>query len=251
MPRPEIITLRIGSDNYSYLITTGSTAVVIDACDAGTIQKECSHRSLTLTHILSTHHHGDHTAGNRELQTATGCTVAGADPRIPACTTLLADNEIIEAEGCTFTCMIVPGHTKKSSAFYSADLGAVFTGDTLFYAGCGRLFEGTPNDMYTSLTRIGKLPPATAVYCGHEYTLDNISFAQSVEPHNQLLASRRTDVQTTLKDNGIYGPATIALELATNPFMRTSEPSIRSASGIPHATPAEVLGLLREQKNRF
>jgi len=249
MALPEIRTLRIGSDNYSYILAFGSTAVVIDACDAAAVQKACTERNLTITHVLSTHHHDDHTAGNHELHQFTGCTVAGADKRIPSLTRLLSDNENITVNSGAFTCIILPGHTKQSCAFYSAELGAVFTGDTLFYAGCGRLFEGTPDDMYHSLSRLAALPLTTAVYCGHEYTLDNISFAQTIEPDNQALATRQADVHQSLKSHGKYGPSTIALELATNPFMRTNESSVRASLGMPHASPAEVLGFLREQKN--
>jgi len=248
---PEVVILRCGSDNYSYLILSGDEAVAVDTSDAATVNNALKIRGLKLSMILSTHHHADHTGGNEKLHRQTGCTVAGADRRITACTAILADNENITVNGHAIVCMHLPGHTNGSCAFYLPGTQSLFTGDTLFYAGCGRLFECTASTMHHSIRRIMTLPAETHIYAGHEYTLDNLDFARSVEPSNNDVVQRKRLVEKTLRQQGMYGPSTLETELATNPFMRTGSHAIRSTLHMSECSDEAVLAELRERKNRF
>jgi len=257
--RVEVAIIPCFKDNYAYLLTTpGSrTAVVVDASEAAPVLSALEGRNLTLGAVLSTHHHPDHVGGNAELaERFPGLAIYGSSHdrgRIPGQTHFVADGAVIDVHGFSFRCLLVPGHTLGAVAFFGH--GAVFTGDTLFAAGCGRLFEGTPAMMYHSLNVVlGALPPDTRVYCGHEYTVSNLRFAAHVEPHNHAVTERAARVASLREKGEPSVPSTLAEERATNPFMRCD-----SAEIIAHMadrlgetrSPEAVLGAIHAAKGAF
>ena len=204
---------------------------------------------LELRWILATHHHWDHTAGIEELA-GPGVEVIGSEvdrERVPALTRTLADGDAIEIAGRAAICMLVPGHTRGAIAYSFA--GHLFTGDTLFLAGCGRLFEGTSAEMYDSLTRLAALPGETQIYCGHEYTEKNLTFAASVEPDNAKVHARLESVRAARARGEATVPAPLAEEKRTNPFLRCREPALRQRTGCTE--PAEVFAELRRRRDSF
>ena len=243
-------------DNYIWAIHDDKNAVVVDPGEAAPVLDFLRERKLELVTILITHHHNDHVGGNRELLSRHKVPVYGpAGEAIDTLTTRLKENDQITlpAFDLTFKVLDIPGHTAGHIAYVGH--GMVFCGDTLFACGCGRLFEGTPAQMHTSLAKLAALPGDTKVYCAHEYTLSNIAFARAVEPDNDALLKREFAEREKRGRNIPTVPSTIALELATNPFLRSEEPAvIRAANGRAqshHATPIEVLATIREWKNSF
>jgi hydroxyacylglutathione hydrolase len=238
------------TDNYAYLITAGSLCAVVDPSEARSVVSAL--RGRRLTHILNTHHHWDHSGGNRELKEMYGAEVIGPEKdrsRIPA-----IDIGVGEEQGWQFgdtpvQVLEVPAHTRGAIAYVIGK--AVFTGDTMFAMGCGRLFEGTPAMMHTSLGKIAALPDDTEVYCGHEYTLANARFALSVEPGNAALAARAKEAEAARARNQPTVPSTIAREKATNPFLRTHSQEIRQAIGIAGGDDVAVFAELRRRKDVF
>jgi hydroxyacylglutathione hydrolase len=231
------------SDNYIWLLQDNAAkrCAVVDPGDAapviGWLQRN---PDWQLSDILITHHHADHTGGVAQLKALTGAKVYGpASENIPARDVALANN------------------TLSHIAFYHADARQplLFCGDTLFAAGCGRLFEGTPQQMHASLSRLAELPDSTLVYCAHEYTLSNLRFAVAVEPDNAEVAQRFEQVTQWRAQNRISVPSTLALERMTNPFLRASVISVKQKaderSGTDNATPTEVFAVLREWKDKF
>ncbi len=252
----EVVPLRAFADNYIWTIRDSSRAAVVDPGDAQPVLDYLAREHLQLVAILNTHHHADHVGGNRELVRHYRVPVFGPhDPRIADVTHRLADGErtTLPHFGVEFEVMEIPGHTRTHIAFYGPAM--LFCGDTLFAAGCGRLFEGTPQQMHDSLTKLMRLPDATRVYCGHEYTLSNIRFAKAADPNNRAL--RELEVRARqLRDKDLPTlPSTIAQEKATNPFVRCGEPDV-VATASKHAgkalnDPVSVLGTIREWKNSF
>ena len=247
----EIVTIPIGFDNYSYAVISGNEACIVDASEAGPVFEFLEKRRLTLKLILSTHHHGDHTGGNRELKKKTGCPVAGGDRRIAGIDIIVQENRPVTAGPFVIECNAVPGHTKGCSAWYLREAEALFTGDTLFYAGCGRLFEGTSGEMHRSLQKISTFPTTTKIYCGHEYTVDNLLFARTIEPDNDFITGRLSTIRTLLSRGKPSGPALLSTECATNPFLRTGEASVRVALNGEKASDEEIFAELRHRKDRF
>ena len=252
----DVVALRAFSDNYIWTIRDGGRAAVVDPGDARPVLDYLRREKLELVAILNTHHHADHVGGNAELLSHFKVPVYGPhDARIPEVSQRLADGERMTLPhfGVEFEVMEIPGHTRTHIAFYGA--GMLFCGDTLFAAGCGRLFEGTPQQMHDSLSRLMRVPDSTRVYCGHEYTLSNIRFAKAADPGNAALDALETRAQK-LRDQDLPTlPSDIGQERATNPFVRCAEPAvIASASqyvGKPLAGPVSVLAALREWKNNF
>ncbi|MEK6593300.1 MAG: hydroxyacylglutathione hydrolase [Pseudomonadota bacterium] len=252
----DVVALRAFSDNYIWTIRDGGRAAVVDPGDARPVLDYLRREKLELVAILNTHHHADHVGGNAELLSHFKVPVYGPhDARIPEVSQRLADGERMTLThfGVEFEVMEIPGHTRTHIAFYGA--GMLFCGDTLFAAGCGRLFEGTPQQMHDSLSRLMRVPDSTRVYCGHEYTLSNIRFAKAADPGNAALDALETRAQK-LRDQDLPTlPSDIGQERATNPFVRCAEPAvIASASqyvGKPLAGPVSVLAALREWKNNF
>jgi hydroxyacylglutathione hydrolase len=172
--------------------------------------------------------------------------------RISGISRQCSDHERISTGAGSFECIAVPGHTSGSFAYYFPEYNALFTGDTLFYAGCGRVFGNDYATLNRSLMTIAAFPEATRVYCGHEYTLDNLAFARTIEPGNGAIGEREASVKQQLRCSLVYGPSTIALEKATNPFLRCNEPTVCNSAGLPAATlPEAVFAQLRRKKDIF
>jgi hydroxyacylglutathione hydrolase len=243
-------------DNYLWLLHDDRSAAVVDPGDAGPVLRHLADHGLTLTAILATHHHGDHIGGVAELASRFAVPVFGpANDNIAGVTDPLSEGDTISVPGldARLSVIDVPGHTSGHIAYYGN--GMLFCGDTLFACGCGRLFEGTAAQMTRSLMKLAALPGTTLVHCAHEYTLSNIRFAEAVEPGNAALAERRLAESAKRAKNLPTVPSTIALELATNPFLRLDSPEViaaaRRSAGKALARPDEVFGALREWKNRF
>jgi hydroxyacylglutathione hydrolase len=221
----QIVAVPAFTDNYIWLVhdePSGETAVV-DPGDAAPALAEAKRRGWTITQVWNTHHHWDHSGGNLAMKEATGCTVSGpASEQIPGRDIALSEGSELRIGDHVGRVMEIPGHTLGHIALvFEADRMA-FVGDTLFAMGCGRLFEGTAQQMYASLRRLVDLPPETALYCGHEYTLANARFAAHAEPANSAIADRLAQVQK-LRDAGeITLPTSVALERETNPFVRAN-----------------------------
>ncbi|MGG2396962.1 hydroxyacylglutathione hydrolase [Pseudomonas sp. SH1-B] len=255
----QIDALPAFNDNYLWLLQEPSSkrCAVVDPGDAASVLAWLeAHPGWQLCDILITHHHFDHVGGVETLKKATGARVAGpAAEKIPARELDLGDNDEIEVLGLRFQVMAVPGHTLGHIAYYNADQHLLFCGDTLFAGGCGRLFEGTPQQMHDSLSRLAALPAATQVYCTHEYTLSNLRFAHAVEPNNPRLNERLDEVTRWRDADRISLPSSIELELATNPFLRTGEPAIIAATtdreGRQLGEPSAVFASLRAWKDKF
>lgn len=253
----QIDALPAFSDNYIWLLqdTAKRRCAVVDPGDAAPVQAWlAANPGWVLEDILITHHHHDHVGGVEALKHATGARVCGpAQERIPARDLALDDGDRVKVLGLDFDIIAVPGHTLGHIAYYRAPL--LFCGDTLFAAGCGRLFEGTPEQMHQSLSRLAALPAETRVYCTHEYTLSNLRFAKAVEPENPHVAQRFADVTQLRDENRISLPSTIGLERLTNPFLRTAETSVKQKAdewkGHSNASQASVFSALRSWKDAF
>jgi len=234
----------------------GSDAAVVDPGDAAPVLQRLQQRGLSLKAILVTHHHGDHVGGVEELAQATGARVYGprAEP-IPACDVPLSGGNRIDALGIGLHVLDVPGHTRGHIAYHAPAQHWLFCGDTLFAGGCGRLFEGTAEQMTESLARLASLPAGTRIYCAHEYTVSNLRFALAVEPDNEALRARQQTCIDQRKREEPTVPSTIGEELATNPFLRCDVPAVRRVAeeraAAPLATTAQVFAVLRQWKNVF
>ncbi|WP_342242931.1 hydroxyacylglutathione hydrolase [Pseudomonas sp. OTU5201] len=257
----QIDALPAFSDNYLWLLQDAETrrCAVVDPGDAGPVLAWLeTHPGWQLTDILVTHHHHDHIGGVVRLKEACGARVLGPSREtIPSRDQALNEGDRVQVLGLEFQVIEVPGHTLGHIAYYHADARQplLFCGDTLFAAGCGRLFEGTPEQMHHSLTRLAALPVATRIYCTHEYTLSNLRFAKAVEPTNRATSMRFDEVTLLREQGGISLPSTIALELATNPFLRVTETSVKQMAderaGRDNPTPTEVFATLRAWKDQF
>lgn len=252
MPDLEIAIVPCLTDNYAYVLWSGDVCAVVDPAEAAPVEAALQARGLTLTHILNTHHHWDHSGGNRELKLAHGAEVVGPEKdrtRIPA-----IDIGVDADHGWQFgpfqvQVLEVPAHTRGAVAYVIG--GAVFTGDTMFVMGCGRLFEGSAEMMLASLNQIAALPDDTKVYCGHEYTLANARFAMTLEPGNAALAARLKAVEGLRAAGKFTVPSTIGLEKATNPFLRTHSAEIRNNIGMAKADDVDVFAEIRRRKDKF
>jgi hydroxyacylglutathione hydrolase len=247
------------ADNYIWILHNGSEALVVDPGDAQPVIEALARNSLTLHSILVTHHHHDHTGGVAQLREATGAMVYGpAFETIPEPVTRVSEGDtVLGPSGITFRVVEVPGHTAGHIAYYAEPLGEaplLFCGDTLFSAGCGRLFEGTPAQMLDSLGKLAALPGNTRVCCTHEYTLNNLRFALAVEPGNQSLQEYDNRCRS-LRAQGLPTlPSTMELELRINPFLRSHLTSVSDrvkAQDPEGVSERGVFAALREWKNNF
>jgi hydroxyacylglutathione hydrolase len=252
----DVVALRAFSDNYMWTIRDAGRAAVVDPGEARPVLDFLRREKLELVAILNTHHHADHVGGHAELLSQYKVPVFGPhDERIPDVSQRLADGECMTLPhfGLEFEVMEIPAHTRSHIAFYGA--GMLFSGDTLFAAGCGRLFEGTPQQMHDSLSKLMRVPDDTRVYCGHEYTLSNVRFAKAADPGNAALDALEIRAQKLRDQNLPTLPSDIGQEKATNPFVRCTQPAvITSASqhaGKPLNDAVSVLAALREWKNNF
>jgi hydroxyacylglutathione hydrolase len=253
----EITPVPAFSDNYLWLLSRGREAAIVDPGDAAPVQRALAQRGLQLAVILVTHHHADHVGGLAALR-ASGATVYG--PRaedIAGIDVRLGGGDRIEVLGTEFEVIDTPGHTAGHISYFSSatDPPLLFCGDTLFACGCGRLFEGTPAQMLASLDRLAALPESTRAYCAHEYTEANIRFALAVEPGNAELQRRARDAAALRARGEPTVPSTIALERATNPFLRAGEAAVRAAAIARDAGAAagrvQTFAALRNWKNVF
>jgi len=252
----EIIQIPVLQDNYLYLIhepVSGETAIVDPAVDAPVIV-ELEKRGWRLTHILNTHHHMDHTGANLALKERYGVKIIGPaedKARIPGIDICVSESDQISLGDVTADVYFVPGHTRGHIAYHFSDDEALFCGDTLFSMGCGRLFEGTPTQMWNSLSKLMALPDTTRVFCAHEYTTSNGNFALSVEPRNAALIARMAEVKALRAKDQPTVPTTLAAEKETNPFLRPMSPEIQAMVGLTGAPLADVFAEVRRRKDSF
>lgn len=255
MTRLEIHQFLCLDDNYSVLVhepESGLTAS-IDAADADDISAALKEKGWKLTHILTTHHHHDHTGGNLELKAATGCTIIGPKgeaAKVPGIDKPVSEGDTFSFGGLQVHVLDTPGHTAGAVTYWIPAQAVAFAGDTLFAMGCGRVFEGTMEQMWRSLRKLMDLPPATRIYCGHEYTLANARFAVKIDPDNQVLRERLGACEKLRAEGKPTLPTRLDVELATNPFLRAADPGIRKHLGLEDAPDWKVFAEIRERKNR-
>lgn len=251
-----LMTIPCLSDNYAYLIhdpTTGQTAVV-DVPEARPILDALDQQGWTLSHILLTHHHYDHIDGVEDLLAKAPAQVIGAAAdahRLPPLDRAVAEGDTISIGTESGQVIDVSGHTLGHIAIHFPDSKLVFTADSLMALGCGRLFEGTPSQMHSSLAKLAALPGDTTVCSGHEYTQSNAKFALTIDPDNQALISRAEAVTAARANNQPTVPSLLSEELATNPFLRASDPAIQAHLGMHNAEPVDVFAEIRARKDRF
>lgn len=254
MPKLDVHQFFCLSDNYGVLIhdpASGDTAS-IDAPEAAPIERALAEKGWRLTHVLVTHHHSDHVGGIAELKAKWGSTVVGnaADAsRIPGIDKTVDPGQTYDFSGHQARIIDTPGHTVGHIVWHFADDQLLFSGDTLFALGCGRVFEGTFEGMWSSLAKLKSLPPETAVYCGHEYTQANARFALTIDPDNPALVERARKVDELRSRGAPTLPTTIGLERQTNPFLRPDDPAIRRRLKLESASDAEVFAEIRRRKD--
>lgn len=237
-------TVNALTDNYVHIVQAGNLFVVVDPADAEPVIRKLEGREVSSLLVLITHDHGDHTGGCRALKQAFKCEVAGG-PWLSVDRTVEDGDEVV-CGALKFLALSVPGHTTDHLAYYEPALGVLFTGDTLFHAGCGRVLTGDMGGMWASLQKLRSLPDAVRVYCGHDYTIENLEFAVSIEPSNAdiraRLASERVERATF---------STIGLEKRTNPFFRADDPFLMQALGMRSHPPRDVFAELRRRKDAW
>lgn len=240
------------ADNYIYLLTDGNRAAVVDPGVSDAVLDLLKLDNLKLSHILCTHYHDDHIGGVSQLKAETGAIVlAPNDSRIPLIDKNLQEGDRFSEAPFHFEVLSVPGHTSIHLAYYFPHEKWVFTGDALFGGGCGRLFEGSPEQMWTSLSKLMILPDETQIYCGHEYTVNNLKFAHAIEPTNLRVAERLTREEKMRTQDKPTIPSTIGLEKQTNPFLRVADPSFAKAIGMSDLTNVERFAEIRRKKDLF
>ncbi len=241
-------------DNYGVLIHDAEAGLTasIDAPDAAAVQCALAEKGWSLTHILTTHHHADHTGGNAELKANTNCQIVGPraeQAKIPGIDKAVGEGDTFKFGRFDVQVFDTPGHTSGHISFYIPAAKVAFAGDTMFALGCGRLFEGTPQQMWTSLSKLMALPDDTQVYCGHEYTLSNAKFAVGVDPDNADLKARLADIEAKRAKGLPTVPTSIGLERTTSPFVRASDPGLRERLGLADAADWEVFAEVRKRKD--
>ncbi len=260
-----ITPIKAFSDNYIWAITNKQVATLVDPGDASVCIEFLEKNTLTLTSILITHHHSDHTGGINQLvdycqQKKWSLTVYGpANENIPQCDVKLNENDsvVLDELNINFRIIDLPGHTAGHIAYFASDhvMPILFCGDTLFSAGCGRLFEGSPEQMLNSLTKLADLPENTQVYCTHEYTQANLAFALTVEPNNQALVTYNKKVNELRSKGYASIPSTIQLEKQINPFLRCHKQSVQASAQQfatnSNGTPQDTFTTIRRWKDQF
>ena len=255
MAAPEIHQFICIKDNYGVLVRDPASGAVaaIDAPNGDEVAAALAAKGWKLDYILTTHRHADHTDGNLALKKASGCTIIGprgeAD-KVPGIDKAVGQGDTFKVGGLEVRVLDTPGHTKGHITFWLPGAEVAFAGDTLFAMGCGRVMEGTMETMWQSLGKIAALPPATQIYCGHEYTLANAKFALTIEPENEQLQARAKAVEAARTRGEMTLPTRLDLELETNPFLRPQSPAIRKRLGLETAPDWQVFAEIRERKNR-
>ena len=243
-------------DNYGVILSDPQTGLVvsIDAPEEEPIADVLEDKRLKLTHILTTHHHGDHVAANSALKSEHGCEIIGPkkeEAKIPGIDKSVDHGDSFELEGQRIEVIGTPGHTLGQIAYYFVDQKAVFAADALFALGCGRIFEGDAAMMHLAMQRLATLPDDTKVYAGHEYTLSNARFAVTVDPENKALIDRAKEIEFLRDEGKPTLPTTIGIEKETNPFLRAHDPKIRAHLGMENAEDVDVFAEIRARKDRF
>lgn len=244
------------NDNYSYLIhdEISNTVAIVDPSEFIPCDTIISKNYKKLDFILNTHHHYDHVGGNEELKKKYNSKVLGFENdknRIPQIDTVLKDNQEFKIGTLNFTTIFIPGHTRGHVAFYFKKERVVFSGDTLFSLGCGRVFEGTYKQMFQSLNKLKNLPGETKVYCGHEYTFKNLEFCLKFNPNNDFLKKKKDDIKLSLENKKPTIPSTIADEIKANIFFRVNDPDIKKAINLENSPDIEIFTKLRDLKDNF
>ncbi len=244
------------SDNYGYIVRDRETGAVatIDTPDADAINTALAREGWRLTHILNTHWHPDHAGGNLALKERWNCRIIGPKgeaAKIPGIDDAVSEGDIVALGASRAVVHDTPGHTAGHIVFHFTDDGAAFVGDTIFALGCGRLFEGTPQEMWASLSKIAAMPPSTKLYCAHEYTQSNARFAVTVDPANEALLRRVVEINAKRAKGEPTVPSTVEEELATNPFLRAQNVGVRQAIGLPGGDPVTVFAEVRRRKDSF
>jgi len=244
------------NDNYSYLLydEISDTVVIIDPSEFEACDDVINKNYKKLDFILNTHHHYDHVGGNEKLKKKYNSTILGFENdknRIPGIDKVLNDNQDFKIGSLNFTTIFIPGHTSGHVAFYFKKEKILFTGDTLFSLGCGRIFEGTYEQMFQSLNKLKNLPGETKVYCGHEYTFKNLEFCLKFNPNNSFLKKKKNDIELSLKNNKPTVPSTIRDEIKTNIFLRFNDPDVKKAINLENSSDVEIFTKLRDLKDNF
>jgi hydroxyacylglutathione hydrolase len=249
----EVLILSVLHDNYIYMIRKDEEIAVVDPGVAEPVVDFLKENRLKLALILCTHHHYDHVGGLSTLKGLTRCSVVGPeDSRLPGVDRVVGEGDTLHFGPTECTVFQVPGHTKSHLAYYFNGEGILFTGDCLFSGGCGRIFEGTPAQMWRSLERLSALHGRTKIFPGHEYTMENMEFAASVEPDNEKVLERLGQVRLLYRQRQRAVPSTLSEERITNPFLRVGEAGLRKALGQnTDSADSEVFALLRKMKDSF
>lgn len=247
--------LSIREDNYTYLIHLDAVTIAIDPGQAQPVLDYLHQHGCSLALILNTHYHPDHCQGNLLLKQQTACRVMGPDARIAGIDEVFSGESRLPEPATDISIYATPGHTLTDCCYYlpadSGFAGALFSGDTLFSGGCGRVFEGSVEMLFNSLQKLKSLPGETLIYCGHEYTLENYRFAESIEPNSVAVRKKRLQVQLQREQGQPTIPVSLAEELKTNPFLRCADPALRAALKMEQASELEVFAALRRRKDRF
>ena len=243
-------------DNFSYLIIDeqNNSACVIDPSEASPIIDHVEKLKLNLKFILNTHHHFDHVGGNQDLKKKYNSKIVSSkveESRIPGIDIKVSEGDLFKFGNTNFEIIFIPGHTRGHIAFYSKLEKIIFTGDTLFSLGCGRIFEGTYKQMFESINKIKKLPHSTKIYCGHEYTKKNLEFCMKYENNNKFLLKKLNWINSQLNKNKPTIPISLNEELKTNIFLRCNELSLKNALGMNNASDEAVFKKLRDLKDQF
>ena len=244
------------NDNYSYLIKDDqtNTVAIIDPSEFSRCDEKINQKYKKLDFILNTHHHFDHVGGNAELKKKYGSKILGFEKdkkRIPKIDILLKDDQEFKIGNLNFKTIFIPGHTLGHIAFYLKKEKVVFTGDTLFSLGCCRVFEGTYQQMFNSLNKIKSLPADTKIYCGHEYTKNNLGFCLKFNPNNRYLKDKEKVLEAKIKDGKPTIPSKIKDEIQTNIFLRYDDPDVKDALNLKNASDLEIFTKLRDLKDNF
>lgn len=247
----ELFQIRVLEDNYTYVLSWDHEAFVVDPGDGKPVLALLNEEQLKLQNILITHYHEDHTGGIDDLKRKTEVHVIGPDDaRIPELEQTVDDKEELLFGPFSIEVLSTPGHTKPHIVYFFRDLHLLFSGDLLFGGGCGRLFEGTPAEMWHSLEKVAVLPDDTLIYCGHEYTLSNLQFANTLEPQNQAVKQRLEEVKQCVNEGKPTVPSTLGLEKKTNPFLRAADPALQKALGTTETDPVAVFAQIRLLKDQ-
>jgi len=244
------------NDNYSYLIKDNqtNTVAIIDPSEFGPCDNKINEKYKKLDFILNTHHHFDHIGGNTKLKTKYGSKILGFEKdkkRIPGIDILLKDGQEFKIGNLDFKTIFIPGHTSGHIAFYFKKEKVIFTGDTLFSLGCGRVFEGTYKQMLDSLNKIKNLPGDTEIYCGHEYTKSNLGFCLKFNPNNNYLKDKKKIIEEKIREKKPTIPSTVADEIKTNIFLRYDDLDVKNVLNLKNASDLEIFTKLRDLKDNF